>query len=78
MDDLSPLLKLTVEEKEPNHYIRFCPPYQFTNQSIGPLSISDIALCIHGVASLGERGNGMRNTAPCNKDDTYGLPMNAI
>ena len=54
MDDLFPVSKLTIEEKETNYNIRFCPPYQFECQSVGSFPSPGIALDIHGVASLGE------------------------
>jgi len=54
MDDPFPVSKLTIEEKEPDYNIRFCPPYQFEGQSVNPFSSPGIALDIHGVASLGE------------------------
>jgi hypothetical protein len=67
MDDTYPVPKLTIEEKEPNYDIRFCPPYQFENQSVDPLSSPGMALDIHGVASLGELDEKSRNTTPRNE-----------
>ena len=67
MDDLFPVSKLTIEEKETNYNIRFCPPYQFESQSVGSFPSPGIALDIHGVASLGEIEWEKQKYHPCNE-----------
>lgn len=67
MDDPFSVLKLTVEEKETNYNICFCPPCQFKSQSVDPFSSPGMALDIHGVASLGEMDEKSRKTTPRNE-----------